>query len=41
MPDTTHQFALELIEDINEIAVIDGVLNGTIDVIDGLTESFS
>ena len=41
MPDTTHQLALELVEDINKIAVIDGALNGTIDVIDGLTESFS
>ena len=41
MPDTTHQFALELVEDINEIAVVDGALNGTIDVIDGLTERFS
>ena len=41
MPGTTHQFALELVEDINEIAVIDGALNSTIDVIDGLMESFS
>jgi hypothetical protein len=41
MPDTTHQLALELLEDINKIAVVDGALNGTIDVIDGLAESFS
>ena len=41
MPDTTHQFVLELVEDINEVAVVDGALNSTIDVIDGLTESFS
>ena len=41
MADTTHQFVLELVKDINEIAIIDGTLNGMFDIINGLTESFS